>query len=116
MKFRIQRKRKPWLSGQNRQLFAFGKLGTTILKMFATYGGGAEKDRYYHAKIEVIRADARLKAERESLTVAQNQRVELLNAKMRLELEAKYGAEKVAALLGETPAKSGEFDDIPHTV
>jgi hypothetical protein len=109
----IKRKRKPALHTQTRQLFAFGSLCTGILKMVATYGGGVEKDNYVRVQIENRRADTALKAERESYVVAQNQRLELLNAQKRLELIAKYG-DKFYEAMGE-PRPEDSFDT-PHTV
>jgi hypothetical protein len=114
-KIRIQRKRKPALTIQTRQLFALGRVCTGALKMVATYGGNLEKDNYMRAQIENRRQDTRVKSERESYVVSQNQRLELLNIEKRLELEAKFGKDRVAELLGE-PAKGDEFGQIAHTI
>ena len=110
----IKRKRKPWLFGQTKRAFAFGSLCTGILKMVATYGGGHERDNYVRVQIENRRADTALKAERESYAVAQNQRLELLNAQKRLELIEKYGR-KFYEAMGENPP-ADDFDNTPHTV
>ena len=114
-KIRIQRKRKPALTVQIRQLFALGNLCTSVLRMVATYGGNLEKDNYMRAQIENRRQDTRVKSERESYVVSQNQRLELLNIEKRLELEARFGKDRVAELLGE-PAKGDEFGQIAHTI
>lgn len=112
----IMRKRKPWLHSQTKQLFALGNVCTNFLRFFAVYGGGLEKDNYIRAQIANRRADTRLKTERESYVVGQNQRVELLNVEKRLELEAKFGKERVSELLGEPIQKGDSMDNVPHTV
>jgi hypothetical protein len=116
-KFRIQRKRRPLLFHQTKRMFALGSLCTDILRMVAVYGGNLEKDHMVRVQIENRRQDTRLKAERESYVVSQSQRLELLNLEKRLQLEQKYGKERVAELLGESAGKrADDFENIPHTI
>lgn len=115
-KVRIMRKRRPLLWGQTKRLFSWGDLFTNILRVIATYGGNAQKDAATVVQIENRRQDTRLKAERESYVVSQNQRLELLNIEKRLELESKYGKGKVAQMLGEPSNDHDTFDNVPHTI
>jgi len=116
-KFKIKRTRKPALYHTTRQLFALGDVCTNFLRFFAVYGGGAGKEAYTIARTENVSTDTRLKVERECKLVAENQRLELLNIQLRLELEAAHGKKRVCELLGEpVPAGYDDFDNVPHTI
>lgn len=114
-KIRIQRKRRPILHTKTKQLFALGNVCTNFLRFFATYGGGAGKEAYTIARTSNVVVDTRLKIERESKLVQENQLHELKLIETRLKLEREFGRTNVARLLGEPiPPGSDDFSNVPH--
>jgi hypothetical protein len=115
MKVKISRKRKPWLARETKQLFAFGKTCGAICNMLATYGGNAGRQSYEIARTKRTEYDVALKEVTISYRIEQAKRTELLNAETRLRLENAFGAERVAAALGE-PVKKADTFQAAHTV
>ena len=85
-KVRIQRKRKPLLHTQTKQLFAFGDLCAAVLSMFARYSGNAGQEDYQRARTEKTEADVHLKYARLQYVEAQTERTHLLNQQTRAAL------------------------------
>jgi len=83
---RIQRKKKPFLHTQTKQLFAFGDLCANILSMSARYAGNADREDYQRARTERTEADVHLKYARLEYVNAQTERTHLLNQQTRAAL------------------------------
>ena len=115
MKVRISRKHKPWLARETKQLFAFGRTCSNVCNMLATYSGNAGRRDYEIARTLRTQHDVALKEVTTSYRISQTIRTELLNAQTRLELEAAFGAENVARVLGEPVKKSDIFPAIGYT-
>jgi len=85
-KVRIQRKKKPFLATQTKQLFAFGDVCLAFSRMWARYVAEAGRDDLLNVRIERNEADIALKYTRLKLVEAQTERTRLLNQQTRAAL------------------------------
>lgn len=108
-KIRIQRKRKPWLHSQTKQLFAVGNLCLALLRPWARLEADKSRAAYEIARTARTLRDVELKEVTTSYRIEQARRTDLLNAQTRLKMEQEFGKANVARVLGEPVQDEDQF-------
>jgi len=104
---KIQRKKRGFGYNAATRNMKAAKAFLTLTKILVGPWIRQEEAAKEHVLIQRHVADTELKVIRQSLAIEQTRRQELLNAQTRLALEAKFGKDEVARILGE-PAPQEE--------